>query len=80
MAPRPGFEPGSKPRQGFMIGHYTIGAGLGTTTVLYFNRSRGEGVDFFHKSSDLYDMLSVKLPCLRRKKRSGMIRGREESH
>ena len=40
VAPRPGFEPGSKPRQGFMIGHYTIGAGLGTTTVLYFNRSR----------------------------------------
>ena len=45
MAPRPGFEPGSKPRQGFMIGHYTIGAGIGTTTVVYFNRSRGAGVD-----------------------------------
>ncbi len=44
MAPRPGFEPGSKPRQGFMIGHYTIRAGVGTTTVLYFNRSRGVGV------------------------------------
>lgn len=44
MAPRPGFEPGSKPRQGFMIGHYTIGAGLGTTTVLYFNRSRNKSV------------------------------------
>ena len=47
VAPRPGFEPGSKPRQGFMIGHYTIGAGIGTTTVVYFNRSRGAGVDIF---------------------------------
>ena len=47
MAPRPGFEPGSKPRQGFMIGHYTIGAGIGTTTVVYFNRSREAGVDIF---------------------------------
>ena len=26
MAPRSGFEPESKPRQGFMIGHYTTGA------------------------------------------------------
>lgn len=25
-APRPGFEPGSEPRQGSMIGHYTTGA------------------------------------------------------
>lgn len=24
LAPEPGFEPGSKPRQGFMIGLYTI--------------------------------------------------------
>ena len=47
MAPRPGFEPGSKPRQGFMIGHYTIGAGLGTTTVLYFNRSRDVDVEIY---------------------------------
>ena len=43
MAPRPGFEPGSQPRQGCMIGHYTIRAGDGTTTVLYFNRSREGG-------------------------------------
>ena len=47
VAPRPGFEPGSKPRQGFMIGHYTIGAGIGTTTVVYFNRSCGAVVDIF---------------------------------
>ena len=30
-----------------MIGHYTIGAGIGTTTVVYFNRSREAGVDIF---------------------------------
>ena len=37
VAPRPGFEPGSQPRQGCMIGHYTIGAWNPTTRVLFFN-------------------------------------------
>ena len=35
LAPRPGFEPGSQPRQGCMIGHYTIGAGIHPKANLY---------------------------------------------
>ena len=36
LAPRPGFEPGSQPRQGCMIGHYTIGACSSSESLLDF--------------------------------------------
>ena len=38
MAPPPGFEPGSEPRQGSMIGHYTTGAGRASDIGPVFNR------------------------------------------
>ena len=40
LAPPPGFEPGSEPRQGSMIGHYTTGAERTATADLYLIGTR----------------------------------------
>ena len=54
LAPPPGFEPGSEPRQGSMIGHYTTGAERTSDSGPVFNRHafRGLGAHMADESAD----------------------------
>ena len=46
----PGFEPGSKPREGFMIGHYTIRACILISEGPYFRTPmRAQDHDHTHQ-------------------------------